>query len=79
MTCQVLVWTELYFMELCSNSEVLFNYKKRDLRIFFISSTESIFGGPYCVRNGLHVTALKNGDLKPLQRESLTVGVILEL
>lgn len=35
MTCQVLVWTELYFMELCSNSEVLFNYKKRDLRIFF--------------------------------------------
>lgn len=31
------------------------------------------------MRNGLHVAALKNGDLKPLQRESLTVGVILEL
>ena len=64
-------------MELCLNSEVLFSYKNRDLRIFFISLTEIIFGGPYCDRNGLHVAALKNGDLKPLQSESLTVGFIL--
>ncbi|CAH3185331.1 unnamed protein product [Porites evermanni] len=40
---------------------------------------KSIFGGPYCARNGLDVAALKNGDLQPLDRESFTNGLILEL
>ena len=40
---------------------------------------KSIFGGPYCARNDLDVAALKNGDLQPLDRESFTNGLILEL
>ena len=40
---------------------------------------KSILGGPYCARNGLDVAALKNGDLQPLDRESFTNGLILEL
>lgn len=40
---------------------------------------KSIFGGPYCARNGLDVAALKNGDLQPLDRESFTNALILEL
>ena len=40
---------------------------------------KSIFEGPYCARNGLDVAALKNGDLQPLDRESFTNGLILEL
>ena len=37
------------------------------------------FGGPYCARNGLDVAALKNRDLQPLDRESFTNALILEL
>ena len=40
---------------------------------------KSILGGPYCARNGLDVAALKNGDLQPLDRESFTNALILEL
>jgi len=40
---------------------------------------KSSFGGPYCLRNGFDVAALKSGDLEPLKRESFTVGLILEL
>ena len=62
-----------------------YNYKNRDLRKFLIPLTDnvlsnkSIFGGPYCARNGLDVAALKSGDLEPLERESFTNGLILEL
>ena len=31
------------------------------------------------MRHGLDVAALKSGDLQPLQRESFTVGLLLEL
>ena len=31
------------------------------------------------MRHGLDVATLKSGDLQPLQRESFTVGLILEL
>ena len=40
---------------------------------------KSILEGPYCARNGLDVAALKNGDLQPLDRESFTNALILEL
>ena len=40
---------------------------------------KSILEGPYCARNDLDVAALKNGDLQPLDRESFTNGLILEL
>ena len=54
------------------------------LRMFFIPLPDNVllnksFGGPFCVRNGLDVTALKSGDLEPLERESFTNGLILEL
>ena len=35
--------------------------------------------GPYCEKNALDVAALQSGDLKPLEREHLTVGLVLEL
>lgn len=44
-----------------------------------VLSNKSILGGPYCARNGLDVAALKSGDLEPLERESFTNGLILEL
>ena len=54
------------------------------LRMFFIPLPDNVllnksFGGPFCARNGLDVTALKSGDLEPLERESFTNGLILEL
>ena len=47
------------------------------LRMFFIPLPDNVllnksFGGPFCARNGLDVTALKSGDLEPLERESFT-------
>lgn len=35
--------------------------------------------GPFCGKNGLDVAALQSEDLKPLKREHLTVGLVLEL
>ena len=35
--------------------------------------------GPYCEKNALDVAALQSEDLKPLEREHLTVGLVLEL
>ena len=35
--------------------------------------------GPYCEKNALDVAALQSDDLKPLEREHLTVGLVLEL
>jgi len=69
----------------CALSLKCYNYKNRDLRTFLIPLTDnvlsnkSIFGGPYCARNGLDVAALKSGDLEPLERESFTYGLILEI
>ena len=62
-----------------------YNYKNRDLRMILIPLTDnvllnkSIFVGPYCARNGLDVAALKSEDLVPLERESFTNGLILDL
>ena len=49
--------------------------------MFLISLTDKnkMFWGPYCERNGLDVETLKSGNLKPLERDSFTVGLILEL
>ena len=35
--------------------------------------------GPYCQKIGLHVASLQSEDIKPLKREYLTVGLVLEL
>ncbi|CAH3027795.1 unnamed protein product, partial [Porites evermanni] len=40
---------------------------------------KGIFVGPFCEKNGLDVAALQSEDLKPLKREHLTVGLVLEL
>ena len=54
------------------------------LRMFFIPLPDNVlinksFWGPNCARSGLDVTALKSGDLEPLERETFTNGLILEL
>ena len=49
---------------------------------FFVMSellNKGIFVGPFCEKNGLDVAALQSKDLKPLKREHLTVGLVLEL
>ena len=40
---------------------------------------KGIFVGPYCEKNALDVAALQSEDLKPLEREHLTVGLVLDL
>jgi len=49
--------------------------------IFVLSKllNKGIFVGPYCEKNALDVPALQSEDLKPLEREHLTVGLVLEL
>ena len=54
------------------------------LRMFFIPLPDNVlinksFWGPNCARSGLDVTALKSGDLEPLERETFTNSLILEL
>ena len=58
--------------------------RKDILRVFLIPLPDNVllnksFGGPFCARNGLDVAALKSGDLEPLERQSFTNGLILEL
>lgn len=40
---------------------------------------KGIFAGPYCQKIGLDVATLQSEDIKPLKREYLTVGFLLEL
>ena len=71
-------WTEQWSL-LCA-----YNYRNRYLRMFLIPLPDNAllkisFGGPNCARSGLNVTALKSGDLEPLERETFTNSLILEL
>ena len=49
--------------------------------MFLISWTDktNIFWGLYCERNGLDEETFKSGNIKPVERDSFTVGLILEL
>ena len=53
----------------------------KEYSIFVLSEllNKGIFVGPFCEKNGLDVAALQSEDLKPLKREHLTVGLVLEL
>lgn len=53
----------------------------KEYPIFVLSElvNKGIFVGPFYEKNGLDVATLKSEDLKPLKREHLTVGLVLEL
>ena len=55
--------------------------KLKEYFIFVLSEllNKGIFVEPYCEKNALDVAALQCEDLKPLEREQLTVGLVLEL